>query len=390
MNLCVLFRDFDNGIVCQVKVLCEKGFGLRVVGPDSLGFSSARSMLPKTVQTEVVLRSRRPLPILDPQLILGQLISAIRTNSSVCCCHGMNELVCGLALKALRRSVIYEVADDMPSILGTIVGRRIGSQGLGRFLESVLRGLEVTCCSQFDKIVALTYPLAKARSRYNKETRTIGYYPHPCFNPSNVDTSLMEKYKRFNLVVYDGRITPEKGMDIMLEVSDMVRQEIENYRLLLIGDFVGTSSRKREFLQRRSDLGLQQHVELAGWIPYSDVPKYINLGKLGLSLLSPWCYSYLVTEPYKVLEMMACGKPVVATRDNLPTRLLIEQSGGGVLVGSSDVRAIADSVTRLLQNHDERRQLGVRARWFIENRRKWGDFEQSLLSVYEPYFERMR
>jgi len=178
-------------------------------------------------------------------------------------------------------------------------------------------------------------------------------------------------------------ITPEKGIYKMLEVADIVRKEIRDYKLVFIGGFVrGRTRVRRDFTRRIADLGLEDHVEILGWVPYCQVPHYINLGKLGLSLLEPWCYSYLVTEAYKTLEIMACGKPVIATRENIPARLVVEQSGGGVLVDGSDTNGIADHMIRLLRNDHEAQELGSKARRFIESHRKRRDFEKKLLSLY--------
>ena len=384
VDVCMLFRDFDSRIISQAKILCGRGFGVRLIGPDSVGYGLARSMLPKCTRNDVIPFRGPPVPIVDLRLQLAQLVKALGSSCEVYHCHGMNEILCGLALKALRRFVIYDVGDDVPSIIATMVGRMIGSQALGKCLESILRSFEVICCGKFDRIVALTDTLAKDRSRYNDRTFTIGYYPDPSYNPSNVDGFLLEKYKRYNVVIYDGTMIPEKGIYTMLEVSDLVRREIENYKLLLIGGFGQYRERaKRSFLHRISELGLEENVELLGWVPYDQVPRYINLGKLGLCLLVPWCYSYLVTEPYKVFEVMACGKPVVVAQDNLPARLLVEESGGGILVNQADVRGTADCIMRLIRDDPARQKLGNNARKFIEDRRNLQHFEQKLLSLYQ-------
>jgi len=186
------------------------------------------------------------------------------------------------------------------------------------------------------------------------------------------------------VAIYDGRIAAGKGLDAMLHVANLVKKEVPRFRLLLIGDLVTDSARK-EFTKRLAELGLDATVEVTGWIPYYDVPKYINLGKVGLSILEDWCLSYVITEPYKVLEMMACAKPVIASKTNLVGRLVIRESGGGILVDQSDVRGIADSLVHLLRNDNEREKMGLRAQEYIQKHRSWTEFRHRLLSLYEPY-----
>jgi len=260
---------------------------------------------------------------------------------------------------------------------------------MGQILEGLLRALEVICCGEFDRVIALTDRLARDRSRYTQKTITIGYYPDPCFNPSNIDVVLREKYSGFNVVVYDGRIASEKGTDAMLEIANAVRSRVQNLKLLMIGKVVSRSDDGKDLFKHMSELGLEKTVDITGWVPYYKVPGYLNLGKIGLSLLSEWCYSYRITEPYKILETMACGKPVVATKGNHVAKHLIEQSGGGILVDESDIEGAADCVIDLLCDDHKREEMGARARNFIKSCRRWSDFEEKLLSIYEEYADQM-
>jgi glycosyltransferase involved in cell wall biosynthesis len=379
----MLFRDFDNRILGEAEILSDNGFNVETIGPDSTSYRCARSAMASEVRTSTI-RIGRGLPIVNLPLLLGQFLLAFRSNPDVFHCYGMSEILCALAFKILRRRVIYDIGDDIPSVLGTIVGRGLNSKQAGRFCEAFLRAFEGVSCGRFDHVVTLSNWLTYCRLGYNKSTSTLGYYPHPCFNPLNVDSSLIHRYEKFNTVIYDGRIAEEKGLDTMLHVADLVRQEVPQFKLLLIGDFVARGVRA-EFAERLAELGLETTVEITGWIPYYDVPKYINLGKVGLSLLEDWCLSYLITEPYKVFEMMACAKPVIASKTNLAGRLAITESGGGVLVDQSDVGRIADSLIHLLSNDNEREQMGLRAREYIEKHRNWTEFRHRLLSMYEPY-----
>ncbi len=62
-----------------------------------------------------------------------------------------------------------------------------------------------------------------------------------------------------------------------------------------------------------------------------------------------------------VIEAMAAGKPVVATRvGGVPD--LIEDGRTGYLVDAGDVTSLARKSIKLLQDDDLRRQMGHRAR----------------------------
>jgi glycosyltransferase involved in cell wall biosynthesis len=90
--------------------------------------------------------------------------------------------------------------------------------------------------------------------------------------------------------------------------------------------------------------------------------------------------------PISVLEYMAAGKAVVATRvGGIPG--FIADGFEGILVEPRDAEGFAEAVARLLEDADLRAQLGVRAR---ARQRRDFDIEvvvQRLELLYETLFE---
>jgi glycosyltransferase involved in cell wall biosynthesis len=69
--------------------------------------------------------------------------------------------------------------------------------------------------------------------------------------------------------------------------------------------------------------------------------------------------------PYAVLEAMACGLPIVASRTGgLPE--LLEQDVSGLLVPAQDPPALAEAVLQILKNPDLARNMGAAARSRVE------------------------
>src|SRR5262249_7766645 len=82
---------------------------------------------------------------------------------------------------------------------------------------------------------------------------------------------------------------------------------------------------------------------------------------------------FSVPAPYRepkglyVLEALACGVPVVQPRHgSFPE--LIEATGGGLLVAPNDPAALADGLRQLLDNAEQRRELGRRGRAAVQER----------------------
>jgi len=69
--------------------------------------------------------------------------------------------------------------------------------------------------------------------------------------------------------------------------------------------------------------------------------------------------------PRALLEAAACARPLVAT-DVPGSRELVQTGINGVLVAPSDARALADAILGLVENTEQAREMGRRARALVE------------------------
>jgi glycosyltransferase involved in cell wall biosynthesis len=72
--------------------------------------------------------------------------------------------------------------------------------------------------------------------------------------------------------------------------------------------------------------------------------------------------------PLVLLEAMACGLPVVASRLPGATDVIVEDGANGLLVLPGDVTALAQALTRVLNDPSEAARMGMAARATIEAR----------------------
>lgn len=86
---------------------------------------------------------------------------------------------------------------------------------------------------------------------------------------------------------------------------------IPNLKLILVGH----GEQAEELNKLIHDLGLQKQVLMVGLVPYSEVPKYINLADV---CINPFDINEItdIIFPSKIYQYLACGKPVIATRLN--------------------------------------------------------------------------
>jgi glycosyltransferase involved in cell wall biosynthesis len=141
----------------------------------------------------------------------------------------------------------------------------------------------------------------------------------------------------------------EKAHEVLFDAVQLLADEFPRLRVLIAG--TGPEERRLRALVRAK--GLDQRVLMLGF--RRDVPDV--LAALDVVLLP----SDHEGSPLAVMEAMAAGKPIVATRvGGVPE--LIEDGTHGLLVPPRDPRALADALGRLLRDPRLREQLGRQAR----------------------------
>jgi len=151
-------------------------------------------------------------------------------------------------------------------------------------------------------------------------------------------------------LLYAGTITPLKDIMTLLRALVAVRQAIPNVHLRLAGRTVDVEyeDELRRFIAAND---LSANVKFLGLL---DTPALLREYATCSLIVLP---SLQEVSPMTVIEGMACGIPVVATRaGGLPD--LVEDSVTGLLVNVGDDRAMAAAIIRLLQDADTRRRLG--------------------------------
>jgi glycosyltransferase involved in cell wall biosynthesis len=144
-----------------------------------------------------------------------------------------------------------------------------------------------------------------------------------------------------------GSLRPQKALHFLIECAAVLIRGFPDLRVLIVGD--GSEETSIRSLIRRHDLG--QTVILLGH--RSDVPEIMAALDVAVST-SDWEGS-----PLSVMEYMAAGKPIVATRvGGVPD--LITNGVHGLLVEPGDVERLAESIAELLRDPERRAAMGSR------------------------------
>jgi glycosyltransferase involved in cell wall biosynthesis len=167
-----------------------------------------------------------------------------------------------------------------------------------------------------------------------------------------------------------GRLSQEKGFDLLIRAVDRLLAAGRDVQLLIAG-----AGREREALERLiGELRRGDRVRLVGFLPETR-PFYEALDLYALSSLREGL-------PNVLLEAMALGVPVVATRIAGVPRLVTDGENG-LLVGPGSADELAPALDRLAGDAVLRSKLAAAGRETIERHYSFAERMRRIRALYD-------
>lgn len=167
-----------------------------------------------------------------------------------------------------------------------------------------------------------------------------------------------------------GRLAREKAFDMLIRSVDQLLRERIDVHLLIAGE----GNQYDELQKLVIDLGREDRIKLTGFVADTSA-LYQAMDVFALSSLREGL-------PNVVLEAMAFGVPVVATRiAGLPN--IIEDGTNGFLIESGNQEELTFKTAELLADQSLRFNLGAEARATIESKYSFQKRMQRITSIYD-------
>jgi glycosyltransferase involved in cell wall biosynthesis len=194
--------------------------------------------------------------------------------------------------------------------------------------------------------------------------------------PNGVNLELFEvKQRAWEPVslLFVGRIVYQKGLDILLLALAEFKQA--DWTLNLVGD----GPRVFHLTNQAAELGIAERVHFLGWQSRMELPTTYQQANV---FVYPSRHEGM---PNAVLEAMASGLPVIATRIAGNEELVNEDCGR--LVAPEDVGALKEALAEVLPNAELRQGMGSAARQRAAANYSWRSVAEEYLRLMQRIVE---
>jgi glycosyltransferase involved in cell wall biosynthesis len=223
-------------------------------------------------------------------------------------------------------------------------------------------GLLLAAADHLDAVVAATPAIAAS---FASEVAVVENYP-PLADFADVVPALDGR-----CVLYIGGLQRIRGIGVLIDAVE----QVPGLRVILAGAF--TEPQFEAELRRRSGWS---RVEFVGWQDRRGLARLASRSTIGVVPLSrnP---NYEMSLPTKMFEYMAAGLPVVST--DLPVaKDILDSTGAGLVVPASDPRALAQTISTLIEDPSRARRMGEAGRRAVSETYNWERSAAELRRLY--------
>jgi glycosyltransferase involved in cell wall biosynthesis len=190
--------------------------------------------------------------------------------------------------------------------------------------------------------------------------------------------------KRGPTVLFIGAPKKRKGTHVLIEAIAQARQTIPDVQCVIIGK-VGTARYARKLARLIAQSGLQDHITLAGHLPYEEVVGWYQAADV---LAYPSLSGKTMFEGFGlvILEANACGLPAIGTHGSGNESAIVDGETG-FLIDQRSPGALAERIVRCLTDAPLRERLSRGARAFAQAH-TWEASAQHMLDFYQRVIDR--
>jgi glycosyltransferase involved in cell wall biosynthesis len=226
----------------------------------------------------------------------------------------------------------------------------------GEVSNSLLQAYMPDFCEDVDMVISPSHGMEKILRQYGVKV-PIQVVPNGVdltrfYNAQPLPRSHFDYTDDDILLVYAGRIAPEKNLEFLIQAFAGVSHVVPNARLLILGG--GQKEHMDVVTPVPAKFSVQDRVNFVGMIPYSNLPSYLAMCDVFVTA------SVTEVHPLSVIEAMGAGLPIVGI-DSPGVGDSVSDGETGLLA-KEDIASYTAKLTYLCLHKDLQKKFGAAAR----------------------------
>lgn len=202
------------------------------------------------------------------------------------------------------------------------------------------------------------------------------FQPGLCLNKMNPHEQANEVW-----FVYQGSMAKIRSIEILVDAFKRAYALAPLSRLLLVGPM------QQYVLDAIKNSGCESVIKVAGSIPYQSMPNILGCCDAGLSWV-PNIDALEYNPPFKAMEFLACGLPVLAT-NTYGNKMFVTDGCNGI-IAESEAQSFGKAMALLSNNKNLRNHLSANARSSMEEYGWASIIKSKLMPLFKQEFNKQK
>jgi glycosyltransferase involved in cell wall biosynthesis len=281
-----------------------------------------------------------------------------------------------------RVPFVFEVRDLWPESLGAV-----GAGSEETLLHRTLGAIAGFLYRHADRIVVVSPAFQEHLTRcWDVPGKKISIIQNGvetdlfCFDPGAIEVRKRLKLEGRFLICYIGTMGNAHGLETVIAAAEELRDAFPTAMFLMIGE----GAEKDKIVELAAARGLS-NIQFLDQQPREQIPTYVSAADLCLVMLKK-TELFKTVIPTKLLEYMACERPVIVAVDG-QARQIVEEAEAGVFVEPENSGALVKAILTLAADPARGRQLGANGRRYIVKNLSREKTAQDYIAVLESLLE---
>jgi glycosyltransferase involved in cell wall biosynthesis len=249
-------------------------------------------------------------------------------------------------------------------------------------LKQLTKKCEKFVTSNVSKVLCSARPLIDYTIEMGAKEKNVEYFPlgfdPQTFKPMAKDQHLAHKLgisDNDKVILFVGTIYEFSGLENIIQNFETIKSKVKEIKFLIVGG--GPNFEKIKSLVNKKKL--KSDVILTNFKPQHEIPKFISLADVCINSFEINKITDRII-PIKILEYLACGKPVLSTPLKGTIDLLPKEDFGIIY---SPYDSFVENLSELLTNTEKLEELGNKGLDYVVKNHDWNILAESLLKKFE-------